>query len=152
MIYPFQKKKNKEKAEKIRKNMDINQIKKSLSVLNNLFKKNLIIKEFKLYVKEGTGDACHTALLYGLLWNIAALISKEIIIKYNVKSKEIKIDADFKEKIWKLNLHCIFSLKIVNIIFMCKELIIYYLKNKKGGVDDVRSSDRRSNDYSHAEY
>lgn len=150
MIYPPAKKK--EKAEKVRKKRDINEIKSSIFVLLKLLKRSLMIQQLKLHVREGTGDACYTALLYGFLWNVVSIIPVEKFTKYGVKNKQIKIEADFKEKIWELNLDCIFNLKIVNIISMCKEFLKIYLKNKKGGVDDVRSSNRRSNDYSHAKY
>lgn len=150
-IFP-RKKENKEKAKKVQKKRDLKQLKISIFVLIKLFKKSLILKDFKLFIKEGTGDACKTAILYGLIWSLTGLIPKIIFTKYKVKNKEFIIEADFTEKVWKVNFNCIFSLKIVNIIFMCKELIIYYLKNRKGGDADVRSSNRRSNDYSHAKY
>jgi hypothetical protein len=146
------KEKRKPKKEKVRNRRDINQLKISLRVLIRLFKKSLILKEFKLYIQEGTGDACYTAILYGLAWNLTALIPIAIFSKFDVKNKEIKIETDFKEKVWKVNFNCIFSLKLVNIISMCIELLKYYLNNRKGGDADVRSSNRRSNDYSHAKY
>lgn len=151
-IFPSEKKQKNEKAKKIRKKSDFNQIKMSFLVLLKLFKKNLILKDFKLFVKEGTGDACNTAILYGFIWSLTGLIIQIFFTECKVKNKEIKIETDFKEKVWKVNFNCIFSLKIVNIIYMCKEIILYYLKNRKGGDADVRSSNRRSNDYSHAKY
>ena len=155
IIFPRNKKtKNQKKVRKkmVRNKRSYNQLKTSFLVLSKLFIKSLIIKEFKLYVKEGTGDACYTAILYGLLWNLTALIPIVIFTKYNIKNKEIKIETDFNEKVWKVNFNCIFSLKIVNIISMCIELFKQYLKNRKGGDADVRTSNRRSNDYSHAKY
>ncbi len=154
IIYPRKKKdiSKKENAKKIRKKRDINQIKSSLKILLKLFEKSLIINEFKLFIKEGTGNAANTAILYGLIWNIIGLIQTVVFSKYNVRNREFKIETDFKEKVWKVYFNCIFSLKIVNIIFMCREIIKYYLKNRKGGDADVRTSNRRSNDYSHAKY
>lgn len=152
IIFPFKAKKKKDKVKKVRKKRDLDNLKIIYIVLQKLFKHSFILKDFKLYIKEGTGNACHTAMLYGLIWNLTAFIPKLLFTEYKVKNKEIRIEADFKDKVWKVNFNCIFSLKIVNIIFMCKELIIYYLKNRKGGDADVRSSNRRSNDYSHAKY
>jgi len=151
IIYPHNKKK-KDKAKKVRRKGDLKQLRVSLLVLHKLFNKSLILKDFKLVVKQGTGDACKTAILHGFLWSLTGLIPKIIFTEFRVKNKKIKIDADFKEKVWKVNFDCIFSLKIVNIIFMCIELIRIHLKNRKGGDADVRSSNRRSNDYSHAKY
>jgi len=151
IVFPKQIKK-KEKAEKIRKKRDLVQLEMSFIVLLKLFKKSLLLKDFKLYVKEGTGDAYYTAILSGFIWSLTGLIPKLVFTKYKVKNKKIEIETDFNEKVWKLNFDCIFSLKIVNIISMCKEITIYYLKNRKGGDADVKSSNRRSNDYSHAKY
>jgi hypothetical protein len=153
IIYPASKnKKKKEKPKKVRKKLDFEQLRQSFWILAKLFYRSIILKEFKLYIREGTGDACQTALLYGILWNLAGFIPGWLFNNFSVDEKEIKIETDFKEKVWKVNFDCIFSLKIVNIISIVRELIIIYLKNRKGGDAGVRSSNRRSNDYSHAKY
>ncbi len=152
-IYPANKnKKKKVKPQKIKKKADINQLRKGLWVLMKLFYRSVILKKFKLNVREGTGDACQTALLYGMLWNLTALIPGRLFNNFSVDEKEIKIEADFEEKVWKVDFDCIFSLKIVNIISIVREIIKIYLKNRKGGDAGVRSSNRRSNDYSNAKY
>jgi hypothetical protein len=152
-LYPRENKKNKvRKAKKVRKKRDINQMKITFNVLQRLLRKSLKLKDFKLYIREGTGDACYTAILYGLLWNVAVQLPRLIFADCNTENIKIKIDADYNKTIWKLNFNCIFSLKIANIIFMCIELLKIYLKNRKGGDADVKSSNRRFNDYSHAKY
>lgn len=153
MLYPrSNNKKKREKPKKVRKKGDIDQLRKSLWVLIKLFYRSVILKKFKLSVREGTGDACKTALVCGLLWSLTALIPGRLFNNFSVDRKEIKIDADFKEKVWKVDFDCIFSLKIVNIISIVREIIKIYLKSRKGGDADVRSSNRRTNDYSHAKY
>ena len=153
MVYPRDKsKKNKERPKKISKKFDVNQLKEGVWLLIKLFFKSIILKKFKLYVREGTGDAYHTALLYGLLWTLTGFIPGRLFNNFDVEEKEIRIDPDFEEKVWKLEFDCIFSLKIVNIITIVKEIIKLRLKNRKGGGADVRSSDRRSHDYSNAKY
>lgn len=151
-LYPKQTKRNKEKAKKVRRKRDINQLKQAVYVIKKLFFKSFLLSDFKLYVKIGTGDAGLTAVVYGLLWTVAGFIPEFVFTRFKVKNKEIKIETDFKEKVWKVNFNCIFSLKIVNIIDMVIELFKHYLKNRKGGDAGVRSSDRRTNDYSNAKY
>lgn len=153
MLYPrSENKKKRVKPKKVRKKGDIDQLRKSLWLLIKLFYRSVILKKFKLSVREGTGDACATALVYGLLWSLTALIPGRLFNNFSVDRKEIKIEADFKEKVWKVDFDCIFSLKIVNIISIVREIIKIYLKSRKGGDADVRSSNRRTNDYSHAKY
>jgi len=154
-IYPVnkgKKKKKKPKPQKVRRKVDINQLRKGLWVLVKLFYRSVLLRRFKLSIRAGTGDASQTALLYGLLWSFTSLIPGWLFNNFSVKEKEIRIEADFGEKVWKVDFDCIFSLKIVNIISIVREIIKIYLKNRKGGDAGVRSSNRRSNDYSHAKY
>ncbi len=155
-VYPRDKKKTKKIDKKPPKNKkDFKKLTKSIWGIAEIledFKKRIILKEFRFYLKEGMGNAFNTAILYGVIWNLFGILQAVILSHFIVKDKEIKIETDFREKIWNLNFSCIFSVKIVNIILMCKEVLIYYLKNRKGGEADVRPSNRRSNDYSNAKY
>ncbi len=153
MLYPTDKnKKKKEKPKKVVKKQDLNQLRKSLWVLLKLFYNSVLVRKFILRIRAGTGDASQTALLYGLLWSLTALIPGKLLNNFSVKEKEIKIEADFNQKVWKTDFECIFSLKIVNIISIVGKIIKILLKNRKGGDAGVRASNRRSNDYSHAKY
>lgn len=152
MVFPLPQRKKETKRKKIRRKRDLRQLQRSFHILKGLFRRSLIIKDFKLHVKEGTGDACSTALLYGLVWSAVGIIENIIFGQYKIKNKEIKVEADFNGKYIKVNLDCIFSLKIVNIISVMKVIALLYLKNRKGGDADVKSSNRRSNDYSNAKY
>ncbi len=155
-VYPRNKKKTKKidkESPKSKKNFK--KITKSIISIAEIledFKKRIILEELRFYLREGTGNAFNTAILYGLVWNLFGILQALIINQFTVRNKDIKIETDFREKVWSLNFHCIFSIKIVNIILMCKEILIYYLKNRKGGEADVRPSNRRSNDYSNAKY
>ncbi|QNU65329.1 DUF2953 domain-containing protein [Ruminiclostridium herbifermentans] len=155
-VYPRDKKKTKKVDKKSPKNeKDIKKLTKSIfNILEILedFKKRIILEELSFYLKEGTGNAFNTAILYGLIWNLFGMFQAIIMNSFTVRNKDIKIETDFKEKVWNLNFSCIISIKIVNIILMCKQLLIIYLKNRKGGEADVRPSNRRSNDYSNAKY
>lgn len=152
MVFPVPKKNKKPKRKTIKRKRDLKQLRRTFHILRRLFRRSLIIKDFKLHIQEGTGDAYITAVLYGLIWSVEGMIENVIFSQYKVKNKEIKIDADFNGKYIKANLDCIFSLKIVNIITVGKVIALLYLKNRKGGGADVKSSDRRSNDYSNAKY
>ncbi|ACL76096.1 DUF2953 domain-containing protein [Ruminiclostridium cellulolyticum] len=152
MIYPVPKKNKKPKRKTVNGKRDLKQLRRSLQILRRLFRRSLIIKDFKLHVQQGTGDAFNTAVLYGFIWSAIGMIENLIFTQYKIKNKEIKVDADFNGKYIKINLDCIFSLKIVNIITVGKVIAILYLKNRKGGGAGVKSSNRRSHDYSNAKY
>lgn len=155
-VYPRNEKKTKKIDKKSPKDKkDFKELTKSIFRIAEIledFKRRIVLKELKFYLKEGTGNAFNTAILYGLVWNLFGILQAVILNNFIVKNKVIKIETDFSKKVWNLNFNCIFSIKIVNIILMCKELLLYYLKNRKGGEADVRPSNRRSNDYSNAKY
>ena len=155
-VYPRNKKKTKKIDKKSPKNKkDFKSLTKSIYKIAEIledFKRRIILKELRFYLREGTGNAFNTAILYGLIWNLFGILQAVILNQFVVKNKDIKIETDFSKKVWNLNFNCIFSIKIVNIILMCKELLMIYLKNRKGGEADVRPSNRRSNDYSNAKY
>lgn len=155
-VYPRNKKKTKKIDKKSPKNKkDFKRLTRSIFKIAEVledFKRRIILEELRFYLREGTGNAFNTAILYGMIWNLFGILQAVILNKFIVRNKDIKIETDFSKKIWNLNFSCIFSIKIVNIILMCKEILIYYLKNRKGGEADVRPSNRRSNDYSNAKY
>lgn len=158
-VYPRKKRNSnkikKKKKKSIKKKNNLKKlIKRSRDVLDILkvLKKGLQIKDFRFYLKEGTGNAFNTAMLYGLTWNFIGIFQSFLLKHFIVKNNDIRIEQDFNEKVWKINFNCIFSVKIVNIILTCIKLLIYYLKIRKGGEADVRPSNRRSNDYSNAKY
>ena len=155
-VYPRNKKKTKKIDKKYPKNKkDFKWITRSIYKIAEIledFKRRIILEELRFHLKEGTGNAFNTAILYGVIWNLFGILQAIILNKFVVRNKDIKIETDFSKKVWNLNFNCIFSIKIVNIILMCKEILIYYLKNRKGGEADVRPSNRRSNDYSNAKY
>ncbi len=155
-VYPRDKKKTKKIDKKSPKSKkDLKWLTKSFYKIAEIledFKRRIILEELRFYLREGTGNAFNTAILYGLVWNLFGILHAVILNIFVVRNKDIKIETDFNQKVWNLNFNCIFSIKIVNIILMCKELLKYYLKNRKGGEADVRPSNRRSNDYSNAKY
>lgn len=93
-----------------------------------LIKKSIIIDEFKLYVKEGTGDAGSTGFVNGLLWAGAGLLLSFLSSLFKVKSRKyksnIEIEANYKEKEFKVDFYCIFHTKLVHIIVILARILI----------------------------
>ena len=123
--------------------LDLNKLKYN-KVANKDIIKSLKYVEFKIeYFKlEGNFATFNTVLSSGIYAIMHAVIP--IIIAPKVDGKYIN-NIQFlnvNENIININLNCIFSLKIVNIIN-----ILHYLK-KKGGKNNGKSSYRRSYAYS----
>lgn len=93
--------------------------------------RRITIKDLKVELEIGTEDACQTALLTGMGWSVVG--SSLTVITNTFKTHKIycNIVPNFSKKILKLDLDCIFTLKIVHIIVVGIKMLIYYLKNKE---------------------
>ena len=126
-----------------------NQIRKG--TINPIIILRIIIKnikidilELKINLKFGTKDAFFTSMLIAFVSIIISNILKIKVKKINKNYYYIISPIYTGENIFKLNLNCIISLKIVHIIN------IIYMIFKKGRSDKyVRTSNRRSYDYCH---
>lgn len=127
---------------------DYQLLRKVIYVLRVTFRRTLKIKDFNLYVKIGTDDPADTALIYGALWSIAGALSTYFFSRYKPKNKKISIVADFNKETFNVVFNCIFNIRIVNIIRVGIIFLKWYIKNRKGGDKNVKSSNRRTYEYS----
>jgi len=79
-------------------------------------RKKAVISKLLIYLKVGTGDACHTGIITGMLWAAAGSALSLLLSNVKVLKKQINIEPDFAEKDFKVKLLCIFNVKVVHII------------------------------------
>lgn len=106
-------------------------------------KKNITFDEFRLKIREGTGDAALTGLVNGLLWAVSGFFLTRLFSIFKTRSKkyksEIKIEPDYEMKDFNVDLYCIFHTKLVHIIlvlifiFMQRINAKNYNKKETGG-------------------
>ena len=109
-------------------------------ILEVLKSNEFIIEYFKLEGYFATFNPVLSSSIYALINGIIPiLIARKIEGKYINNIEFLNIN----ENIINLNLNCIISLKIVNIIN-----ILHYLKKKGGSENNGKSSNRRSYAYS----
>lgn len=94
-------------------------------------KKKLIFKEVKLTANIGTGDAACTAMLYALAWTVAGIGFSYIYNNFKVEKHYINIKENFMEKIFNIDLYCIFTVKLVHIIIVALKSIIQMKKQRR---------------------
>ena len=110
---------------------------KSLQTLKFL---NIKLKKLNLKIILGTEDAALTAILIGVIASFMGIILKGFI--QNEKTNYWKIEPIYQNvNLLKINLDCIFRVKLIHIIYT---III----SKKGGEQNVKSSNRRAYAYS----
>lgn len=83
----------------------------------------LVMENMKLKVIIGTGDVYYTGIISGLVWGVVGVLTSYVL--NNVKSieKNISVINDFKNKKLNVDLHCIFSIRVVHIIVVRLKII-----------------------------
>lgn len=121
-----------------------------ISRLMCLIKKYVTFDEFKLRIREGTGDAAATGLVNGLLWATSGLVITRLFKSFKIKSKKFKsdidIEPDYEMKDFNVDLYCIFHTRLVHIILVLVFVLLHkssFKDNKKkvtGGEINGRAS------------
>lgn len=103
--------------------------KKNRPVLKYL-KKKVIIKDLKVDIQFGTGEANTTGILTGVLWSVAGNAVSYILNNFSIMRKDIAITPHFNEERLDIYITCIFKLQIVHIITACTIALAGILKKK----------------------
>ena len=123
--------------------IDINKFKQNNPINRDIIKSikqdDFIIEYLKLEGYFGTFNTVLSAWIYGIIYSIIPLLIARKLEGYYINNIEF---LNINENKININLNCIISIKMVNIIN-----ILHYLK-KKGGNNNGKSSDRRSYAYS----
>lgn len=111
--------------------------------------KLLKIRLRKLHLKATIGieDAVLTSLLVGILGAILSILLPKVAIPGKEKNYYYEIQPNFHKNMYKIDLDCIISVKMVHIIS-----VIYMVFKKKGEKKHERTSNRRSYEYGYEQY
>lgn len=92
-------------------------------------KKYVTFDEFRLRVREGTGDAAATGMVNGLLWAASGLVITRLFKTFRTKSKKFKsdvdIEPDYEMKDFNVDLYCIFHTRLVHIILVLIYILLH---------------------------
>jgi hypothetical protein len=97
-----------------------------LEDIKNYLNKNNINAEFKINLRQGTGDAALTGLTCGLLWAAAGIITTHISRHIRVTKNKASIMPCYDKSVLEVDASCIFNVRLVHIIVVLKK--IYYTK------------------------
>jgi hypothetical protein len=106
------------------------ELKKHYEKTLSYLQKKLKTKEFDLDMDIGTNDPFNTAIFTGIAWSAAGILTSCLIDKRNEAKKKVRIKSNFVENNVKVDLYCIFSIKIVHIIVVIFKLLLGILKGK----------------------
>ena len=96
--------------------------------IRQYLKPRLVLKELKLDVGVGTGDAFYTGILSGFMWSVVGIVTSFLSNNFKILKKAVNVKTDFVEKKFKIDLYCIFNVKIVHIIVVAFKILFYKLK------------------------
>jgi hypothetical protein len=78
----------------------------------------------------GTGNACQTSVLTGLLWTFWGIIISFLYRYIKVEKKHIAIKPNYSEKNINIDFYCIFNVRIVYIIVIGFMILTHFTKDK----------------------
>jgi hypothetical protein len=100
--------------------------------LKKYLKFRLVLDEFHLQIKEGTGNACLTGLLCGVFWSLAGVLTSFLSNSIETKKKYVSIEPDFNAMVFIVDFYCIFRIKLVHIIVLVMK---FYFSRKKEKIE-----------------
>ncbi len=102
----------------------------SICNIRSFLRGRLVLRKFDLKVALGTGDACLTGLVAGLIWSLAGIVVSWLENSFKTDARSVDVKVDYMEKKFKIDLYCIFNIKIVHIIVVGFKLSLSLLNTK----------------------
>ena len=88
----------------------------------------LLLADFNLNIREGTGNACYTGILCGAMWSFAGILTSYLSKSFKVMRKCVSIWPCFNSTLFTVDFLCIFHVRLVHIIGVLMK--IYSKKHK----------------------
>ena len=89
------------------------------------------MKQFDIAVDYGTGDAAATAISYGIIWQIIAVIYKTVINKYLLSNiVNIAITPDYNNAGFDYKLRVVAKIKLYDYIKIIRRILKLVKRNK----------------------
>lgn len=98
--------------------------------IKDYLRTRLVLREFRLDIREGTGNASQTGIICGLLWSFAGVLTSYLSNSFKTYRKCVSINADFNTKVFNVDFHCIFHIKLVHIIMLIIKILLNSIKAK----------------------
>lgn len=90
--------------------------------IEDYLRSRLLLVEFNLNIREGTGNACHTGILCGVLWSLAGILTSYLSKSVRVMRKCVTIQPCFNSRVFTVDFLCIFHARLVHIIVVLMKI------------------------------
>jgi hypothetical protein len=98
--------------------------------IQNFLKCKITLKNLNFNMNFGTGNACQTSILTGILWTFCGVIISFLHQFIKIEKKQMVIKPNYKKKSINLDLYCIFNVRIVYIIVIGFMILTHFTKDK----------------------
>ncbi|NLI59779.1 MAG: DUF2953 domain-containing protein [Clostridium sp.] len=98
--------------------------------INKFLRCKITLKNLSFDMNFGTGNACQTSVLTGLLWTFWGIIISFLYRYIKVEKKHIAIKPNYSEKNINIDFYCIFNVRIVYIIVIGFMILTHFAKNR----------------------
>lgn len=132
----------------------VNSLKEQFEPMIDFLLNHIEVRSFSWQTTVGAGDSALTALLIGGLWGVKGSVLGVLQSRTKVKDKNVVIAVfpSFKQRKFQTYLQCIFSLKIVHIIYAQFIMLREKRRQRKGVTRNGQSSNSGTNENSHGEH
>lgn len=95
----------------------------------NYISKNTSISSLLCHTEIGVEDAGQTALITGIMWSVKSSLIALLSKNYGLNKLSIDVVPNYKHKIFKTNIDCIFKMKLGHIIVIRAKILISQIKD-----------------------
>lgn len=117
-----------QKIESIREYYECN--KEPICGVRSFLKDKMVLKDYRLEINVGSGDAFYAGISSGTAWALAGLLTSFLTNSFRVVCKNIQVKTVFNQKIFNVDLYCIFRIKSVHIILIALKMVLLNKKDK----------------------
>lgn len=126
----FTKKDDKKRTETVDKLYHIKQLYIIIGKIKKYLAHKIVLKNLRIRSLLGAGDAAISSVLCGAAWALVGAFLTTVSNYFRTESVEAKIDPDFSNAVFKVDIDCIFSVKFVYIIIVGFKILIFRISHR----------------------
>lgn len=126
----FTKKGDKKRTKTVDKLYNVKQLYMIIGKTRKYLAHKIVLKNLRITSILGAGDAAVSSVLYGAAWALVGALLTMVSNYFKTESVEAKIDPDFSNAVFKVDIDCIFSVKFVYIIVVGFKILIFRISHR----------------------
>lgn len=100
------------------------------SVFEKYLKGRAVLENLSIEIEYGSEDASCTGIITGLIWSAVGMLDVLFTNNFSILKKRIRVQPDFTRKVLIIDVYCIITTRIVNIIIMALQVLFDIISAK----------------------